>query len=265
MPRIEAKMIGALYSTSSAPNLSDPMITQNSDRNAAPAPKASPSRNVEAEVRSLFEEPAVPEHIVLQYLQNLTENLAVTEKAIGTGFLRIALAFLAFLLLDVGLIEELGIGGAQIKRTGILLLLFPVAVAFLNYQMMSRIGFAQELRTVIALLYEHLAPAVYRHHLDLLTHYPSTRNVESYLSKLVRGSGRRISTISTWLVALLMILAPLLAVGYCLFRTFVAPDVPFAIWSVAALIAVALLFHAMVTHAFIPIERYDVSRNRRRE
>ena len=221
-------------------------------------PQEPPSpHGLVAEVRALFEEPRVSTEVASRYFENLSQNLTTTEKAIGSGFLRITLALIAFLLLDSGLFEKVAVAGAELKRSGVLLLIFPLIIAFLTYQLNSRITFAHELRTTIALLYSHLAPAIYSGGLDLLMHYPSVRNIESYYGKLVCGRGKHLLEFSTTVLTVVMGFAPFVAVAYCLFRTFISPGVSLWPWLVAVLIAGIFLFRALVLDFFVPFGRNE--------
>lgn len=169
--------------------------------------------------------------------------------------MRLSLAFLAFLLLDSGLVEKLNVAGAELRPSGVLLVAFPVLMAFETYQLQNRMMFAHELRTTIALVYRHVAPAIYRNGLDLLTHYPSARNIESYYGKLMSGRGRRLLDLSTTVVTVILGLLPLLAVIYCFARSFMSPSFAPIPWFVAALLAGALLIRTVAFELLEPLQR----------
>jgi len=219
-------------------------------------------RKIEMEVQAIFEDPNVSTETKLAYLHSLNENLTTTEKAIGSGFMRVVLCFITFVLLDNGMVDKVILAGTEIKGTGVLLLLFPLIIAFLTYQLMNRVAFAHEIRTVIAFMYRHLSPAIYKNCLDVLTHYPSSRNIESYYGKLVHGKGLRLLDFSTSVVTCVLVFSPSLAVTYCLIRTFGRHDVAMSIWLISAIIAASLILRTFVMEFFKHIGKHDGYSNR---
>jgi hypothetical protein len=214
-----------------------------------PRSKISQNKIVE-EVQAIFEDKDVSTEVKLAYLHKLHENLNITEKAIGSGFFRIILSFIAFVLLDSGLIDKVSLVGTEIKGTGVLLLLFPLIISFLAYQLINRTSFAHEIRSAIALMYFNLSPTIYKKGLDLLTHYPSSRNIESYHGKLVHGKGLRLLDFSTSVVTILLSLLPFVAVVYCFVQTFQRDDVSTGAWILSFIISGILIFRTIVMEFF---------------
>jgi hypothetical protein len=217
----------------------------------------SNGKGIAQDVLSIFEDSDVSIEIKLSYLHSLTNNLSTTEKAIGSDFFRIILCFTAFILLDSGMVDKVSISGTDIKGTGVILLLFPIIIAFLTYQMNHRVSFTHEIRKTIALIYRYIYPGIYKHALDFLTHYPSVRNIESYHGKLLNRKGQIWLDYSTSFVTLIMALAPLIAVVYCLLRTFKRDDVSIFIWLPAVIITACFFIHIFVLQIFQKVKDDD--------
>lgn len=212
-------------------------------------------KSLENEVQDLFEDQIISDELSLKYLETLERNLILTEKKINRGFLEIVLSFIGFLFLDIGIVEKVTILGTEFGQTGMLLLIFPLAIAFLKYQLNLRIVFAHDLRTTVALIYKNMAPKIYIHGFDLLTHYPSIRNIESYYGKLVEGGGRKLLDFSTTVVTIVLSFVPHLAVIFCFYRTYNIPNIPLWPWLVAILIASVFLLRSIIIDFFIPAGR----------
>jgi len=205
------------------------------------AKRASVVHSLDSEIATLFDGTQASGEVVPQFLNYLHANLVTTEKAIGSDFTRMTLAFLAFLFLDSGLVTEVTLAGAKVTKSGLLLLMFPLLITFLNYQAWGRLGLAHELRTALALLYRRLCPPIYRHGLDLLTHYPSLRNFETYDSKVLDGrSARVVSMCSTTGILILLVLGPPTAAGFAFYRTYSDPSIGRLAWGIAVAMAAAL-------------------------
>lgn len=198
------------------------------------------------DVESLFSEPQITTDLVTQYTNKLLENLTTTEKAIHNDFYRIVVLFLVFLLLDSGLVENVSIGGTQIKSSGYILVLFPFAISFLYYQLNGRVGFAHEIRTCLALIFRKLNPTLYVGGFDLLLHYPSIRNIEAHQGKLVQGkTARAVLELSTTVVVSVFILGPVAALTYTLYRSRKYADLPMILWIGVTLISTLFVFRAL--------------------
>jgi hypothetical protein len=198
------------------------------------------------DVESLFSEPQITTDLVAQYTNSLLENLITTEKAIHKDFYRIVLLFLVFLLLDSGLVENVSVGGTQIKNSGYILIMFPFAISFLYYQLNGRVGFAHEMRTCLALIFRKLNPNLYVGGFDLLLHYPSIRNIETHQGKLAEGkTARAVLELSTTVVVFVFILGPVAALAYTLYRTRKHSDLPIVLWIVITVISAIFVIRAL--------------------
>ncbi len=227
--------------------------------------KASEFTRLESEVRALFADPPVPNEVIRQYIGWLKDNLSTTEQAIGASFWKAMLPFILFVLLDSGLVERVALAGAELKRSSFLLLLFPLGIAFFNYQLSCRVILAHELRTVIALLFKHTAPAIYHKGLDLLIQYPSIRNIETYEGKrAISLRSRSIVDLSTTIVTLALCIGPLIAIFYCFVRTYRYADLSKSLWLVSLVIAFLLVLRTEILF-FSELEHKDVYAERKRE
>jgi hypothetical protein len=195
-------------------------------------------KTLEQEVEVLFSDPAISSDVATQYLTMLQENLYTTEKAIQTDFYRMTLAFLGFLILDSGIVEQVSIAGAQFKKSGYLAIVFPLVIAFLYYQFQCRISFSHDIRTCFALFYRKLNINLYRGFFDGFLHYPSIRNVESYQGKVDFSKTRRkIGELSTSVVTFVLSLGPIYAVAYTVYRARYYSDLPLAVWLASLLLS----------------------------
>jgi hypothetical protein len=205
----------------------------------------SAAKSLDSEVASLFDGMKVPVELLEKFLGYLHDNLVTAEKAIDADFARMTLAFLAFLVLDSGLVTEVSLAGAKLTKSGELLLMFPLVITFLNYQAAGRLGMAHEIRTAIALIYKRLCPPIYQHGLDLLTHYPSIRNFETYESKLGDGRGSRlVSMCSTTGIFMLFLLGPPAAAAFCFFRIY--QSLSRSTWAFAVVASAALSLRTLL-------------------
>jgi hypothetical protein len=208
----------------------------------------NPERNsIEKRIEILFSEPQPSQEVIADYTANLLENLATTEKAMTKDFYRIAILFLAFLILDSSLVEKVSVAGTAIQRSGYVLVLFPFVISFFYYQFSCRVDFSHEIRTCLALIFRKLNHNLYIGAFDLLLHYPSIRNVETYQG--IRGPGKKenfVLHLSTWAVTLVFSLGPMIAVGYMLYRAKTYPDLPIAIWIVVVLACLVFIVRSLV-------------------
>jgi hypothetical protein len=205
----------------------------------------SAAKSLDSEVASLFDGTKVPVELLEKFLGYLHDNLVTAEKAIDTDFARMTLAFLAFLVLDSGLVTEVSLAGAKLTKSGELLLMFPLVITFLNYQAAGRLGMAHELRTVISPHLQAACPPIYQHGLDLLTHYPSIRNFETYEGKLSAGRGSRfVSMCSTTGIFMLFFLGPPAAAAFCFLRIY--PSLSRLTWAIAVAGSAALSLRTLL-------------------
>jgi len=211
-------------------------------------------------VDELFENPSISTEIAQFYLNQLHLNLTDIEKSLQRDYGFMILFFLGFLLFDTGIISQLTIQGAELKRSGLVMVLFPVFIAFLNYQASCRIVFIHDIRTTIALLYGKLKDTFYTRGLDLLTHYATIRNIESYQSMLVRSNSSKVlSKIPTFLVFLIMWTGPLLAIAYSLYRAWHYNDLPFTIMIISSFISLIFSLRSLtMLSLYIPEDPYVV-------
>ena len=144
------------------------------------------------------------------------------------------------------------------------LLLFPLIISFLAYQITNRISFAHETRSAIDLMYLNLCPAIYKYGLDLLTHYPSSRNIETYHGKLVHGKGLQLLSFSTSVVTAVFGLLPFVAVVYCFVQTFQRDDVSNGAWILSSIIAGILIFRTIVMQFFSHVRSLDPYSDRKK-
>lgn len=215
-------------------------MTANRGDKSPENPKAEAKGLVERGIDQLFSEPSVPTDVACEYLRQLSSNLVVAEMRLERGYAYMAALVLAFFLLDTGILRTLPFQGGALERTGLLMILFPVILSFMNYQATSRVHFIHELRTAVALTYKKMNEAFYQYGLDLLTHYPSIRNLETFQSITVGFTARGFISTTTTLVALCLGLGPLIAVAYFLYRTWHFSDLPRGVWAVAAAISLIL-------------------------
>jgi len=204
-------------------------------------------KTIDQDIKSLFSGTEIPTDLLNQYITGLTDNLAVTEKALNKDFFRIIIFFLAFVVLDSGLIEKLSISGTEIKRSGYILISFPLLISYFYYQFNCRVVFAHDIRICLALLLKRIHPELYFGGFDLLLHYPSIRNVESLQGKHVSGKLQNsLLNFSTTLVSAIFLLSPILALIYVLYRIGNYPDLP-----LAALIGVIIISTIFVIRSSI--------------
>jgi len=178
-------------------------------------------------------------------------------------FYRIAVLFLAFLVLDSALVEKVSIAGTAIQRSGYVLLLFPFAVSFFYYQFQCRVDFSHEIRTCLALLFRRLNQNLYLGGFDLLLHYPRIRNVETYQG--IRRPAKNelfILRLSTWAVTLILAFSPIFAVGYMLYRAKTYPDLPIVVW-IAVVLACLLFVVRSVVIGALPKGEHSFSERKR--
>ena len=212
----------------------------NASRKNKESRSPKPADTISRAISSLFDEPPVPRDIAMQLLNSWIANLQATETKISRGLLAMVSLFVAFLALDLGILTKLTFQGAEIRRTGILLCVVPIAISYLYYRQMSQVWFTHDLRTAIALLYKRLHEAVYYSGLDLFTHTESIRNLEALDSFRAPSAMRQFYERTTDVVTIFFVAAPLVAVVYCMVRLWNYPDVGMVLWVLT--IAISALF-----------------------
>ena len=196
--------------------------------------------SVRTAVEDLFGHDPLPRDLALHLLTAWSSSLEVTERRIDRNLLLMAGLFVGFLLLDTGILAKVTFQGAELQRTGLVLSMVPAAMAFLYYRCVTLITFSHDLKTAIAVLYKKIHEPVYLGGLDLLTHTPSVRNLESYGSVFV---GRELKALQKRVISIVrnvLSLGPLVAIVYTALRLWKYADVGVAIWAVAVLLS--LLF-----------------------
>ena len=195
-------------------------------------------------IDKLFADPRLPRDLALQLLNSWLANLQATEALINRNLIAIVGLFLAFLALDTGVIAKLTFQGGELHRTGVLLCAVPVTIAYLYYRYNSQVAFAHDLRTAIALLYKNLFEHIYYGALDLLTHIPSLRNLETYDSLRAPPSMLALHRWTTWMVTAFLLLAPPSGLAYTLVRLWHYDDVGVALWVCSTVVSLALVLRA---------------------
>lgn len=198
-------------------------------------------------IDDLFAEPQVSTEILRDYLTQLHSNLLKAERLLSRIYFYIVLIFLAFLFLDTGLINTIKFHGTELERTGLVMVLFPALIAFLYYRAMAMLDFIHEIRTAISLIYRKMKETFYTHCLDLLTQYPSIRNLETFQGVLANGQKirRKVLIVTTTTVSLFLGLAPIVILGYSLYRTWFYIDLPRWIWILITVISSTLTVRAL--------------------
>ncbi len=219
--------------------------------------------NVRSAVQDLFGHEPVPRDLVLHLLSAWTSNLEATERRVDHALLVIIAVFTGFLALDTGILAKVAFQGAELQRTGLVLSMVPVAVAYLYYRYSTQISFAHDLRTAIAVLYRKLYEPVYFGGLDLLTHVPSVRNLETYDTVFAPRRLRVFYELTTDAVTILLLLGPLAAIVYCEVRLWSYPDVGVAIWTITVLLSLLFVLRAWLYG--LRSEHDDAFGTRRRE
>ncbi len=214
-------------------------------------------------IDELFSKPEVPADFVRDYLTQLHSNLIISEKLLSRNYAYMLLIFLAFLFLDTGLISKLTFQGAELKRTGIVLIMLPCIIVFLFYRSQALIEFVHELRTAISLVYYKVKSSFYTHHLDILIHYPSIRNLESFQGFVDEGSPsrKRINSVTTFLVAMIMGIVPMIAIIYPLYRSWHYDDLPKSVWFFVTLISLVICLRAFSFGGRLGMQDPFVDRN----
>ena len=200
--------------------------------------------NVCFAVDELFREGSLPRDVVLHLLTRWTSNLEATEHRIDRALLAIVAVFAGFLALDTGVLAKVTFQGAELQRTGVVLCMVPVAIAYLYYRYSTQVSFAHDLRTAIAVLYRKLHEPVYLGGLDLLTHVPSVRNLEAYDSFFAPRNLRVFHERTTDAVTIVFLVGPLAALVYCLVRLWNYADVGVVTWVVALLLSILFVLRA---------------------
>lgn len=219
--------------------------------------------NVRSAVEELFGGESVPRDLALHLLTAWTSNLEATERRVDRALLAIVGVFTGFLALDTGILAKVTFQGAELQRTGLVLCMVPVAMAYLYYRYSTQISFAHDLRTAIAVLYRKLHEPVYLGGLDILTHVPSVRNLEAYDSFFAPRRLRAFHERTTDAVTIVLLLGPLAAIVYCVVRLWGYPDVGVAIWAVTVLLSLLFVLRAWLYG--LRSEHDDAFSTRRRE
>jgi len=202
------------------------------------------AKSLEQAIDALFREPPVARDLALQLLNSWITNLRATESVINRQLLALTTVFVAFLALDTGVLRTLTFQGAELERTGLVLSVVPLVLAYLYYRVASQISYVHDLRTAIALLYKHLHEPVYSGGLDLLTHIPSIRNLEAYDSLRAPSAMKSFYERTTDAVTIILTLGPLVALVYALYRLWSYPDVGILLWSIITVVSLLLVIRA---------------------
>jgi len=205
-----------------------------------------PSTTISHAVDDLFADPPVSRDIALQLLGSCIANLEATEARINRALLALFGLFIAFLAFDTGVLAKITFQGAELQRTGIVLCTVPVTMAYLYYRYASQVSFVHDLRTVIALLYKNLHESVFYGGLDMLTHHPSVRMLESYDSFRAPPSMRTFYNTTTEVVTLVLLLGPLAALVYFIVRLWNYPDIGIVLWTITTALSIVFVVRALL-------------------
>jgi hypothetical protein len=210
-----------------------------------PPPNTSinPRAKISSSIEELFGE-YLDREIALQLLNSWVANLQSTETKLNRDMFLIAGLFAAFLALDTGVFAKLAFQGAEIQRTGLVLLIVPMMIAYLYYRYSTQMSFVHDLRTAISLLYKKLHAPIYYTGLDLFVHVPTVRNLEAYDSFRAPLSMTKFHERTTDIVTILLFLAPLLAMIYCFTRLWKYHDIRLVVWIVAVVISLVFVVRA---------------------
>jgi hypothetical protein len=201
------------------------------------------AKSLKEAIDELFREPPIARDLALQLLNSWIANLQATEALINRELLALTSVFVSFLALDTGILGKLTFQGAELQRTGLVLAVAPLTMAYLYYRVASQISFVHDIRTAIALLYKHLHEPVYSVALDLFTHIPSVRNLEAYDS-LRSPFTKKFYERTTDAVTIILTLGPLVALVYTLYRLWSYADLGIAPWTIITVVSLLFVIRA---------------------
>jgi hypothetical protein len=205
-----------------------------------------PPDTLSAAIDGLFDNPPMPRDIALQLLNSWIANLQATETWINRQLLALFTIFVGFLALDTGVLAKLTFQGVELERTGLVLCVVPLTLAYFYYRFTSQIYFVHDLRTAIALLYKKLHAPVYYGYLDMLTHIASIRNLESYDSLHTPSTMRFFYDRTTDVVTIILLIGPLFALIYCIVRLWSYPDIGIALWIATTMLSIIFVIRALL-------------------
>lgn len=217
---------------------------------------------IPAAVEELFGKEAVARDLALQLLNSWLANLQSTEVRIRRQFTAIVGVFTAFLALDTGVLAKLAFQGAELHRTGLVLCMVPITMAYLYYRCITQVSFIHDLRTAIAVLYRKLYEPVYHGGLDLLTHVPTVRNLEMYDTFRAPSGMAALHKWTTNAVSLSALLGPVVAMLYCIIRLWDYADVGPVVWIVTIVLSAVFVVRAWLFGAEIDRDEQFALRRR---
>jgi len=201
-------------------------------------------RTVGDKVDALFIDTAIPKDIALHLLNVWIDNLETTESQINKSLITTVGIIIAFLTLDTGILTKIEFLGTDLQRTGLVLCIVPVAITFFYYRYVSLMTFAGSLCIAIAVLYKKLHDPIYRSGLDMLTHYPSIRNLESFDAAQPLSRIRFFYRITTEVVQDVLFFGPIIGLAYCLYRLRHYPDIGPILWWIITIFSVLFIIRA---------------------